>query len=578
MAFGSALFVGAATLAATSLLRIPGQPNCPSIFWPMASATLRIYCAEVAAEKNTERDLRRAIALVNGLPNDHPMRSELNRMVESWSFDLLELAETAFHQGDLKRALAIAQRMSPQWPAHDQVEGKVASWREIWAEGEQLFQDAEAALRREEFKLAFSKALDLSAVGNRYWQTTKYGQLDQLITIAREEGEKLTEARYLARQGSLSDLLKAIDLVKEIGETSYLHGAARRTSDQFWQRALDMGLDALDAGDSQQALAVARRLPDTTEFKAQAEDLKAIALAVMQASKNTVPDIENAIIQVRKVRPGRPLHYRAEEFVRYWQLDIQSLQYLAEAESMASRGGPDNLRAAIAQAELINYDHPRSDQAQNAISEWRTQIQRIEDRPLLNEAEARASNGDVQSLEFAIAQAKRISPNSVLYGEASDAIARWTSQVERIRDAPILDRSRQLARDGSYDEAISLLEGLGPNHSLYDQAQEQLDQWRQQTEGETLLAQAESLSDIGTPANLADAIQLTRRVPRSSSSWFEANRFGNQWSQDLLRIARQTAADDMERAIAIASLIPAETAAYETAQEAIALWQGEYSQ
>ncbi|MGB3616037.1 MAG: hypothetical protein WBA10_19755 [Elainellaceae cyanobacterium] len=573
MAFGSALFVGAATLAATSLLRIPGQPNCPSIFWPMASATLRIYCAEIAAEKNTERDLRRAIALISSLPDDHPMGAELNRMVEAWSFDLLDLAEAAFQQGELEQALAIARRMAPQWPAHEQVEEKMASWRKIWADGERLFQDAESALRQEDFQRAFSKALDLSELGNRYWKTTKYAQLDQLITVTRAEGEKLAEARYLARQGVLNDLLTAIDLVGEIGKTSYLHAAARRTSDQFWQRALDMGLDALDDGDSQQALAVARRLPDTTEFKAQAEDLKAIALAVMQANKNTISDIETAIIQVRKVRPGRPLHYRAEEFARYWQLDIQSLQYLAEAETMASRGGPGNLRAAIAQAELISYDHPRSDQAQNAISEWRTQIQRIEDRPLLNEAEAMASNGDVKSLESAIAQAGRVSSSSVLYGEASDAIARWTSQVERIRDAPILDRSRQLARDGSYDDAIAMLEELGPNHALYDQAQTQLDQWRQQTEGETLLAQAESLSNTGTPANLADAIQLTRRVPRSSASWFEANRSGNQWSQDLLRIARQTADDDIEQAIGIARLIPSDTAAYNTAQESIVLWQ-----
>ncbi|MGF1536840.1 MAG: hypothetical protein ACFB4J_10210 [Elainellaceae cyanobacterium] len=575
MTLGTAVFAGAATVAATSLLRIPGLPNCPSIFWPTASATLRIYCAELAAERNTERDLRRAIALVGALPDDHPMRAELDRMIEEWSFELLELAEETFHQGDLERALSIARRISRKWPAHAQVDEKTSAWRDIWATAERLFQETESALRQEEFKLAFALALDLSSVNNRYWQTVKQPQLSRLVEVTRQEGEKLSEARYLARQNSLADLLKAIDLVSEIGEKSYLHAAARRTSNQFWQTALDMGLEALDYGDSQQALAVARRLPDTPEYKARSEDLRELALAVMQAGKDTIPDIENAIIQAKKIRPGRPLHYRADEFIRYWQADIQNLQQLAQAESIAARGGSENLRAAIAQAQLVSNNQPRAGQAQNAIDEWRSEIQRIEDRPLLNQAEDIAAQGDARSLETAIGRAQQISSDSILYDEASSAISRWQRQLDRITDAPLLERSRALAREGSYDEAIALLEGLDPDHGLYDQAQGQLEQWQQQTEGESLLEEALALREAGSPASVADAIQLTRRVPRNSSSWFEANRLGNQWSEDLLNFARQAAGEDLQQAIAIAQLIPSDMAAYDTAQELVTVWQGQ---
>ena len=576
MATGSVLFAGTGALAVTSLLRIPGQPNCPSIFWPMASATLRVYCAETAAEKNTERDLRRAIALVSSLPPDHPMRAELDRKVEQWSFGILSLAEAAFHGGDLKQALAITKRMSPQWPAYQEVEANNTAWRDVWADAEQLFQEAEAALRQEQFKLAFSLSLDLAEVGNRHWETTKYEQLDRLIKVTRKDGDKLSEARYLADQNALTDLLKAIDLVAEIQETSYLYDAARRTSDRFWQQALDLGLDALDNGNSQQALAVARRLPDTTEFKAKAEDLKALALAVLQANKSTVADLEAAILQAKKIRPGRPLYYRADALMRYWQLDIQNLQYLSQAESIAAGGGAENLRAAIAKAELVAYNDPRNDEAQSAISRWRTQIQRIEDRPRLNEAEATASRGDVRSLEAAIAQARQISSDSVLYGEASSAIARWTDQVQRINGAPVLDEARQLAQAGSYEEAIARVEALGPDHALYEQAQGQVTRWQQQNEGENLLEQARSLRRTGTPASLADAIQLTRRVSRESASWLDADRLGNQWSRELFALAQQTAAADLPQAIAIAELIPPDTAAYEAAQTAIESWQEQF--
>jgi len=56
-------------VSVTLLLKLPSA-NCPSIFWPMASASVQLHCAQVAANKQTVDDLLEAIARPN-LPSNH---------------------------------------------------------------------------------------------------------------------------------------------------------------------------------------------------------------------------------------------------------------------------------------------------------------------------------------------------------------------------------------------------------------------------------------------------------------------------------------------------------------------------
>ena len=84
---------GTVGFAATSmLLRLPKSPQCVRIFWPIASASKRIYCAQVEAEQGTVDSFLRAINLVEALPSDHPLRNEINRNVEEWAVAILDLS------------------------------------------------------------------------------------------------------------------------------------------------------------------------------------------------------------------------------------------------------------------------------------------------------------------------------------------------------------------------------------------------------------------------------------------------------------------------------------------------------
>ncbi|BCX08752.1 MAG: hypothetical protein KatS3mg066_2611 [Fischerella sp.] len=105
-----------AFMAMGMLLKLPSAPNCPSIFWPLASASVRLHCAQLAASKQTVKDLLQAIDLVKLLPESHPLRGEIDRYLEQWSRDILKLADESFQQGKLEEAIATANQI-PEDPA-----------------------------------------------------------------------------------------------------------------------------------------------------------------------------------------------------------------------------------------------------------------------------------------------------------------------------------------------------------------------------------------------------------------------------------------------------------------------------
>ena len=108
----AALFIVCAGLLGTGsyhmLVYQRTKLTCNNVFWPFASASLRLYCAQRQAEKNTLEDLFSAIGLVDVLGKNHPLRAAINPQIEEWSDRALDLAEEAFHDGKLKRAISLS--------------------------------------------------------------------------------------------------------------------------------------------------------------------------------------------------------------------------------------------------------------------------------------------------------------------------------------------------------------------------------------------------------------------------------------------------------------------------------------
>jgi hypothetical protein len=582
---------GSSVLAVAYIFQLPGLPNCPAVFWPLASASMRFECARIAASKEDTKNLLEAIALVDGLPHEHPMREEANRLVELWSQEVLKLADELFHQGKLDEAIAAARQIPAKVTAAKLVDDRVKLWQTTWAKAEEIYRKAEAAMRKREWKDAFGLSIKLLDLECKFWQTTKYDELNKRINIAREDGNKLYEAERLAESGGLDDLLKAIKLAEEIRKESYVYELAQKSIPKFGKKMLVLADAAIERRNLQDALSIVGKIPKNAQLEEEIKDFTVMANAQAQVWQDSVAGLEAGISQAQRIAPNRPQYKKAQQLIRRWQYEIAGLAQLERARALAMGNTTNSLAAAISAAALIPSSNPRWNQAQTQIQTWRSQIQTAEDRPFLDQADQLANQGDINSLQAAIAQAGQVAPGRALSSEAQTKAGQWRRQIQTIQDQPYLDQARSYAEAGNLPAAISGASRIQPGRALYDQAQRSISTWRGQIQAEADRAQAQiaqaqaqaqaqralqearQVANGGGSSALANAIQIVSQAPTAGGLQSEINAAIDEWSWQLLQLAKDQGGLNPAAGIAIAQKIPSRAAAYAEAQSQIQSWQ-----
>ena len=617
--------LGVGALSIAVLLKLPALPNCPAVFWPTASASLRLYCAQLASEKRTIPDLLEAIALVKDLPSDHPLRPEVDRNLEQWARDILTLADAAFQRGDLKKAIAAAQKIPTTTAAAKLVKQQIKDWNETWAQAYRIYKESEQALEKQDLKEAFLIATRLLSVPNDYWQTTKYRELTGVINATRGDVEKLTKAKGLADQGGLDNFIAAVRLAEEIEDKSRIHKQVQLFMAEVGKDMLALAKDAMSRRDFSEAASIASQIPKAAGLEAEVQDFNTLADAESQAWGGSISNLQAAILAAQKLKSDRPLYDRAQELIALWKLEIQDVGYLDQAKEWASGGSMNNLAAAVNEASKIPAGNPRYDEAQQEIARWQDTIQTVEDRPILDRADQLAEGGSVNALQAAINEISRIGKGRSLSRDADQRVADWSDRVHRIQDQPKLDRARQLASQGdlagaiatanqigsnralyrdaqadirdwndrlevSEDQprleqaralaqqgdlagAIAIAQQIPANRNLYNEAQNDIQSWQNQSAGQQQLQQAYALANVGSQSTLLSAIQIAEQISTDSAVRSEADQMISEWSYDLLQLAENRASQNPLRAIAIAESIPPNTPAYDAAQGQIQIWR-----
>jgi hypothetical protein len=561
-------------LALSILFKLPTAPNCPQIFWPLASASVRLHCAQLAASKQTINDLLQAITLVKQLPENHPLRGEINRLLEEWSRDVLRLADESFQAGNLEEAIATARKIPTDVKVSELVEEQIQKWQTIWSKAEGIYQEAEKELRQRHWQSAFMLTARLLRVNNKYWASTKYDQLNNIIVTAREDGDKLYKAENLANNRNLDSLLKAIKLAETIKPDSYLYQKAQELISGFARKMLKLAQAKMKERNADQALEIARQIPPIPELQAEVDDFMVLGEAQRSAFIGTTAGLETAISQAQQIDASRDIYNEAQQLIARWQLEIQDVSRLEKARNLASQGTVNDLTAAISEVQLIPGNNPRAKEARQEIGRWRGQVESIEDRPYLDRAEQIAINEDVISLQTAIAELNQIRSGRALYPEAKKKIRLWTAKIERIQDQPYLDQARALADSGNLTTAISEAQKIASSgRALSSEAQSSIDTWQDQIRAKESWQKAKQVAVTGTPEALVQAIQLANRVSSRNTLRLDVNIAIDQWSQQLLQMARSQSEVDVAKAIDTANLIPRGSSAYTDAQEQIRTWQ-----
>lgn len=572
-------FGGVGFLATSALLKLPSNPNCNKLSLLFTSATNRIYCAQVEAEQKTVTGLLKAIALVEELGEDHPLRKDIDRYVNEWSNEILQIAEKEFQQGSLDKAIATANQIPANIANHDEIDKKVKKWSLIWASAEEINENVEAQLQEAEWNRAFLVAVKLLNVDNEYWQTTKYQETIKNINLAKEEHKKLDGAYVAIQAGGVDNLFKTIEIASEIPSSSYSYKKATELKQEAEAKLTELALKLVDNRNWNDLGNLASRIPDNSELKNKSHDWLTLASAGRNASLGTVSGMELAIAEVEQINSDSDLYDTSKELIERWTLEKEDLAHLATARELARPGNVGDLQAAIARAELITNQNPLYRDAQREIQQWNRKIQIIEDQPILDQARNIASANNLQGWREGINKAREIASNRALYSEARSLIGNWQRNIEREEDQPILEQAIALGNGNNYQSAIDTANRIGRGRVLYKEAQGKIRGWRREIMAEQDLEQAYQIAQGNSQESLVRAITVARRIPSSTNVQGQTRLAINRWSEQLLVMAKKTAYDyskeSLKEAINIAQNIPSGSSAYTQAQQQIKFWRSE---
>jgi len=568
------VFGGVGFLATWQLLNMQKSPNCPKIFWPIASASLRLYCAQLSADSRTVAGLLEAIALVEALPEDHPLRSQVNQQVEEWARDILNLAEKDYQAGNLKQAIAKARQIPNNMAVAAIIEERIAKWQETWTEGNEILSKLEENLRASNWNQSFRLAVDLLNLNNEYWATVKYNEAIAKITVAREDSSKLDNAFNLFARGGLNNWFKVIEEARKIPASSYAYQEAQKLIAKTEDKLKEYAERLIERKQWQALRDLANQTPKDLKIKADVTDWSLLSEAALDAEAGTVDGLEAGILGLEQIDPSRPLHQTALAMKERWQLQVQDLKILSEARDLAQAGTIEQYSAAIAKAGEVPRNNPLWSQAQQEIGSWNRQIQVIEDRPILERAREIALPGDINSLSNAIIQARAIAKNRALYRDAQREIRDWQARIERMEDQPILDQAQALANLKDYSTAIETANQIPPGRTLSSEASQNIRRWRRELRARQNLQQANQLAATGSAEGLTRAIALVTNISTKTDAGVQRTELLERWSYQLLSLATDNANNGRYlEAIRLAESVSRESTAYSSARSQMQGWR-----
>lgn len=298
-------------LALSQLLSSPESPKCEFISQSKASASVRLYCAQEVANKQTVNDLLWAIALINAIPPDHYLRPKINSSIKQWSMDILNQGEDAFQQGNLEQAIAIARQIPLNNSTDSLVAHRIKLWKSSWSTAEAIYEDTQAKIHQNNWQEAYSEAIKLLYLGNKYWHTTKYQQLMESINTLQkksEEQQETEELTYLNKARSLALSDEVNGLTAAIAE------------------AVRIKVDSLHYNEAQQLISKCRSELEIIKNRSSLDRADSLAM------KNDLKSKQAAITEASKINSECALYEKAQEKIQQWKAQIKTLENRSRME------------------------------------------------------------------------------------------------------------------------------------------------------------------------------------------------------------------------------------------------------
>jgi hypothetical protein len=525
------------------LTRIPPLPDCDNIT-PFHSSSDMLYCAKAQARTGEPNNLTQAVLLTVNWPTADANYEDAQSILKDASEQILVLSNRWAQAGRLEDAVKLAGTIPLNTPLRSSAQAVIFEWRQAWEQGQALEAKLEAALAAQDWEQAKGHLNAFKNLQGSYWNTTRHNHWHHQTQIEQQAWDQLLQARAKAASGTPVDLQAAIALAREINLSSQVWVKAETDVDQWGQQLLAAGLKEWNNGNQDAALALASQVPPSPDLDPAAADLLRLAQAqrLVAHSGANAPGAEphyghllnlmEAIAAVQQIPADSAFAANRQPNLDTWQAQLEDLQRLKFSTMVAKLGRKVTYQWAEAQALQVEVDRPRRIQGQTLISNWRANIQRIEDRPTLIQARALAQPGTIPALRLAMDQASQVELGRALRGEAQTLIAAWQGEIQVIEDRPMLDAAVALANQGKLKEAIQEARKIQTNRALHDRAQALIQDWTtemQVAEDRPILDRAKNLAYAGS---LTAAINLASQIAPGRALHPEARSAIARWQSE----------------------------------------------
>ncbi|MBE9078116.1 hypothetical protein IQ241_12575 [Romeria aff. gracilis LEGE 07310] len=537
------ILVGSSTIALWAvvwLTRIPPLPDCQQMSG-FSTDNERLYCAKAEIESGSTEELVAAINLVTPWTETHPLYEESQALINRWSQALLQVLEQQVQQGNLSRALELAQQIPERAAVYPEVESAIAAWQDEWKAGNDIAEKVERAIQSRDWDGAKKALQGLKILESDYWVQTRHDELQAELQRERTARAQLDQAQKLAETGDIAQLGQAISLAQTVDLQSRAWSEAKENIDSWAETVLQYSFEKWEAEDIEAALAAVQAVPADLALTPEAQDLlrygHAQRLAVDPYDQwiptyGQMLNLIEAIQAVQQVSPSSPFYADAQASLIEWQQKLEDTSRLQFANALAQFGQEPTYRLAIAKAQTIPPNRLQRVRAQTLVSHWRKEIERLEDRPILTAATRLAAKDRIPDLQAAIQKASQIALGRAMRIDAQTKIAAWANRIEVIEDQPILDQAVKLASGGKLRQAIAAAKKIEKGRALYDQAQASVRDWTYQVqvaEDRPILREAEALAAEGS---LTAAINLAAQIGAGRALYREAQNSIAIWDAD----------------------------------------------
>jgi hypothetical protein len=526
--------LGASTLTGAVafqwLTGLPPQQNCGKLFKATLSDSGQLFCADQAARKGDEASLSSALALAGSIGEDNPLFEQSRQLSNHWSESILVLARQKVEAGDLKKGIALAQKVPKTSTVHANSQAMIQDWQTNWQKGEVTFKKAKVAIQDQNWGLAMEQVRDLVQIGSSYWQ----GQADKIVkemSVEQEAFYKIASAQQVADSGRPEDYARAIQAVSKIDPHRLARKRVGEKIEEWSAKLVDVAKSAQSNGNYEQMVDAAQKVPPTAKVAKVAASYLQLGRAGMASKDDTLWSAIQAQALAAQIDTSTPVYDSSKPQRQKWEGQIQSWGQLAIAQWFAGMDQVSGYHIATEQAAMVAPDQPRRVQAQTLIASWKKQVDSFQDRQFMARAQQMAVDNTIVSLQAAMTEAGKVLSGQPLRDAAQTLVAQWGDGIQRIEDQPILDQAIAQAKAGDLSAAIQTADKIASNRALHRDAQARAGEWVaqiQSVEDRPILNEADGLASDG---RLTEAIARASDIGGNRAMYGEAQSRISDWSE-----------------------------------------------